>query len=87
MFNSRAIILFDTGASHSFISSAFVSALDLEVDHLGSMLTMDTPVGGLVPLDRVCRNCELIISGQHIKVDLIIIDMCSFNVILWVQRT
>ena len=62
MFNSRATVLFNTGASHSFISSTFALALDLEVDRLGSMLTVDAPVKGWVPLDRVCQNCELIIS-------------------------
>ena len=56
VFNFRATVLFDTGASHSFISSAFASGLGLEVDYLGSTLTVDTPVGGLVPLDRVCQN-------------------------------
>ena len=82
VFNSRASVLFDTGASHSFISSTFASALDLEVDCLGSTLTVDTPIGGLVPLDRVCRNCEIIISDQNLRVDFIIIDMSSFDVIL-----
>ena len=77
MFNSRASVLFDTGASHSFISSAFTSALDLEVDRLGSTLTVDTLVGGLVSLGRVCRNCEIIISDQNLRVDFIIIDMTS----------
>ena len=82
MFNSRASVLFDIGASHSFISSAFASTLGLEVDRLGSTLTVDTPVGGLVPLDRGCRNCEIIISDQNLRVDFIIIDMSSFDVIL-----
>ena len=43
---------------------------------------MDTPVRGLVPLDRVCRNCEIITSDQNLRVDFIIIDMSSFDVIL-----
>ena len=43
---------------------------------------MDTPIGGLVLLEYVCHNCELIISEQNLRVDFIIIDMSSFNVIL-----
>ena len=31
----------------------------LEVDHFGSTLIMDTFVGEIVMLDRVCRGCEL----------------------------
>ena len=56
MFNSSALVLFDIGVPHLFISSAFASALNLEVDHLGSALTVDTPVGGLVPVDRIYGN-------------------------------
>ena len=31
----------------------------LEVDHLGSTLNVDTSIGEIVLLDRVCRGCEL----------------------------
>ena len=44
VFNSRATVLFDTEASHSFMLSAFASTLDLEADRLGSTLTVDTPI-------------------------------------------
>ena len=30
-----------------------------KVDHLGSTLIVDTSVGEIVLLDRVCRGCEL----------------------------
>ena len=79
MFNSRAIVLFDTRASHSFISSAFASALDLEVDCLGSMLTVDTLVGefidifledlpGLLPIREIEFTIYLVLgtSGSSI---------------------
>ncbi|GFZ15628.1 hypothetical protein Acr_25g0000370 [Actinidia rufa] len=53
IFNSWATVLIDTGASCSFIASAFAFALGLEVDLLDSTLLVDTPVGGMVPLNRV----------------------------------
>ena len=52
VFNSSALVLFDIGISHSFISFVFVSVLELKVDRLDSTLTIDIPVGGLVP-----RSC------------------------------
>ena len=85
MFNYRASVVFDVRASYLFISSAFASVLDLEVDRLGSTLTMDTPVRGLVPLEYICRNYELIISVQNLRIDLIIIDMSSFDVMLGID--
>ena len=82
MFNSRTLVFFDARVSDSFIPPTFALILDLEVNHLGSMLTMDTLVGGLIPLEYICCNCELIISDQNLRVDFIIIDMSSFDLIL-----
>ena len=42
----------------------------------------DSSIGGFVLLDRVCHNCKLIISDRNFVVDLIIINMPSFDVIL-----
>ncbi|GFS43207.1 hypothetical protein Acr_00g0084230 [Actinidia rufa] len=46
MFNTRARVLIDTGASHSFIASSFALALGLKVEILDSVLMLDTPMGG-----------------------------------------
>ena len=57
--NTLANVLIDTGASHSFISAAFVSALGLEVAQLVPRLRVKSLVGGTVDLDRGCRDCEI----------------------------
>ncbi|XP_057506656.1 uncharacterized protein LOC130789864 [Actinidia eriantha] len=82
VFNSWATVLIDTGASCSFIASAFAFALGLEVDLLDSMLLVDTPVGGVVPLNRVCRGCVLVIADRRIEADLVVMDMSGFDIIL-----
>ena len=53
LFSSWASILIDTGASHSFISSAFASSLELWFTRLDIPLIVDTPVGGKIHLDQV----------------------------------
>ena len=75
-------MLVDTGASCSFISLSCASSLDLEMSRLTPILLVNTPVGGLVPLDQVCRGCELVIAYRIIVIDLIIIVLLSFDVIL-----
>ncbi|XP_057459254.1 uncharacterized protein LOC130749915 [Actinidia eriantha] len=82
VFNSWATVLIDTGASCSFIALAFAFALGLEVDLLDSMLLVDTPVGGVVPLNRVCRGCVLVIADRRIEADLVVMDMSGFDIIL-----
>ena len=45
----------------------FISAYDcfvLAVDHLGSTLIVDTSIGEIVLLDRVCRGYELETAGR-----------------------
>ncbi|GFS37772.1 hypothetical protein Acr_00g0053850 [Actinidia rufa] len=82
MFNSRARVLVDTGASHSFIASSFALALGLKVEVLDSVLMLDTLVGGNTTLRRICRSCEINIGDKCFVFDFIVLDMTSFDVII-----
>ena len=44
--NSVASVLIDTGASHSFVSAAFASVLELELAQLASPICVVSPIGG-----------------------------------------
>ena len=57
LYNSWVLVLFDTGASHSFISASCVSALGLESELLEITMGVGSPLGGRVRVDRVCRSC------------------------------
>ena len=61
--NSLANVLIDTGASHSFISTAFAFALGLEVARFVPPLRVESPIGGTVDLNRGCRDCEIEVAG------------------------
>ena len=65
-----ARILFDYGASHSFITASCVNALGLKVESLGKPLNASSPLGIKVRVDRICRDCELEILGIMLMVDL-----------------
>ena len=41
----QAVVLFDSGAIHSFVSPSFTLCLDMKFDVLDSPLTILTPVG------------------------------------------
>ena len=49
-----AFVLFDSGSSHSFISSVFVQHVGLEVEPLGSVLSVSTPSGEVL-LSKIGR--------------------------------
>ena len=77
-----AKILFDSGASHSFIAASCVDELGLEVETLEKPLYVSTPLKTRVSVQRICRNCELEISRILLTVDLRIMNMTEFDVIL-----
>ena len=75
-------MLFDSGASHSFIAASVVIELGLEVETLEEPLYMSSPLGIRARIGMICRGCELEISGTLLTVDLRIMDMLEFDVIL-----
>ena len=77
-----ARVLFDSGASHSFIAASVVLEVDLEVEALEEPLYVSFPIGIRVRIGMICRGCELKISGILLIVDLRVMDMSEFDVIL-----
>ena len=75
-------VLFDSGASHSFIAASCVNVLGLKVESLGKLLHVSSPLGIRVRIDQICRDCELEISGILLTMDLRVMDMLDFDVIL-----
>ena len=74
--------MFDSGASHSFVAASSVDVLGLEVETLDESLYESSPLGTRVRIDKICRDCELEISGILLTVDLRVMDILDFDVIL-----
>ena len=70
LFRLWARVLFDSGASHSFIAASCVKDLGFEVETLEKSLHVSSPLGTRVRIDHICRDCELEISGILLTVDL-----------------
>ncbi|KAL0553580.1 hypothetical protein IC582_007480 [Cucumis melo] len=77
-----ALVLFDSGSSHSFISSAFVLHARLEVEPLHHVLSVSTPSGESMLSKEKVKACLIEITGHVIEVTLIVLDMLDFDVIL-----
>ena len=71
-------ILFDYGASHSFVAASRVDVLGLEVETLDDSLYVSSPLGTRVWIDLICRDCELEILGILLIVDLRVMDVRLF---------
>ena len=75
-------VLFDSGASHSFVAASCVKYLGLNVETLEKLLYVNSPLWTRVSVDQICRDCELEISGILLTMDLRVMDMSEFDVIL-----
>ena len=75
-------VLFDYGASHSFITASVVVELGLEVETLEEPLYVSSPLGIKARIGMICRGCELQISGILLTVELRVMEMSEFDVIL-----
>ena len=77
-----ARVLFDSGASHSFIATSVVIELGLEVETLEEPLYLSSPLWIRGRIGMICRGYELEILRTLLTVDLRIMDMSEFDVIL-----
>ena len=85
VYNTRATILFDTGASNSFISSMFVVTLGLTPVALDRFLTISTPLQKSVTLNKVCLSCPIKVVDMKFPTNLIVLPMGRFDVILGME--
>ena len=74
-------VLFNSGASYSFVAASCVKDLGLEVRPLEKPLHVSFPIGARVSVDKICWDYELEISGILLTVDLRVMDMSEFDVI------
>ena len=75
-------MLFDSGASHSFIAASVVIELGLKVEALEEPLYVSSPLGIRARIGMICYGCELEISGILLTVDLRVMNMSELDVIL-----
>jgi predicted aspartyl protease len=55
-------VLFDTGATHSFITASWVEALNLLITTMSTPIQIDL-VGGRIRADSICLNISVEIRG------------------------
>ena len=67
-----AHILFDIGASRSFISQPFAYMLQLDIEPLTKPILVDTPGNNIVMVNLICRNCEFILANHTFQYGFIL---------------
>jgi hypothetical protein len=73
--------LFDSGASHSFISSKFVAKHNMPITIIKYTMIVSSP-GGEIKTKHICPTVSIAIRGVDILLNLIIIDSKGIDIIL-----
>ena len=76
-----ALVLFDTGASTSFVATSFAIESGLPTITCGQSLTVETPLGRTV-VDRMVLEMHLSICGCNFFTQPFVLEMRTFDLIL-----
>jgi hypothetical protein len=83
-----ATILFDSGASHSFISSSFVAKHSLPIASMKHTILLISP-GGEMRTKHICLAVSITIRGVDIPSNLILLDSKGIDITLsmeWLSK-
>ena len=80
--NLIARVLFDPGATHSFIFVDLASKLGKPKKELTKVLLLSTLLGIVLPTDKMIENCEIRTRDVFTENDLVILDVNDFDIIL-----
>jgi hypothetical protein len=79
-----AEVLFDTEATHSFITVSWVEAHNFPITTMTTPIQIDS-AGGKVQTDRICLNVSVEIRGIEFPANLIVMGTQGINVILGIN--
>ncbi|XP_073138668.1 uncharacterized protein [Henckelia pumila] len=74
--------LLDSGATHSFISEAFTRKRSIECEELFGGFIVTIPSGEELSTRNMVKNLELLLQGQSVSADLIVLPMSEFDLII-----
>ena len=87
--NRNATVLFDTGATHSFVSTSYAKNLCIAPTTLLYVFSIGSPVGVTMHVNTQYLDCVVRVDERDLFVDLLPIQMEDFDVILgmdWLER-
>src|SRR5690606_33586555 len=80
--NKLARVLFESRATHSFISTMFADCLGRNKGNIRQTFRMTLPFCDVMLSNYWLRTVPMVISERELSIDLIILDMIDYDVIL-----
>ncbi|GJX08827.1 reverse transcriptase domain-containing protein [Tanacetum coccineum] len=83
--NHYASMIFDSGADQSFVSNTFSTLLDITPDTLDVSYAIELADGRISKTNTILRGCTLGLLGHPFNIDLIPVELGSFDVIIGID--
>nr|GEX21383.1 reverse transcriptase domain-containing protein [Tanacetum cinerariifolium] len=80
--NCYASTVFDLGANRSFVSYTFSALLDVPPSILDTCYAIELADGRILKTNVILRGCTLGLLGHQFNIDLMLVELGSFNVII-----
>ncbi|GKB31450.1 putative reverse transcriptase domain-containing protein [Tanacetum coccineum] len=80
--NCYASMLFDSGVDRSFVSTTFSTLLDVVPSNLDTSYAVELADGRILETNIVLRGCTLRLLGHPFDIDLMHVEVGSFDVII-----
>nr|GFA75586.1 hypothetical protein [Tanacetum cinerariifolium] len=80
--NRYALVLFDTGANRSFVSTAFSSLIDIISTTLDHSYDVELADSRIIWVNTLIRGCTLNFLNYPFNIDLMTVEMGSLDVII-----
>ncbi|GJU12981.1 putative reverse transcriptase domain-containing protein [Tanacetum coccineum] len=82
LYNCYASVLFDSGYDKSFVNARFSHLIDINPDKLDVSYEVELADGKVVSTNSVLRGCTLNLVNHLFEIDLMPIELGTFDVIL-----
>ncbi|CAA2961057.1 uncharacterized protein LOC111377914, partial [Olea europaea subsp. europaea] len=89
IFGIPTLVLLDSGATHSFVSTEYVRRRSRTPDIHEVSYSVTIPSGDVQLINLIVGACAILIENREFYVDLIVLDMKDYDIILgmdWLSR-
>lgn len=82
LIDTDVTALIDPRLTHSYVCMNLVSSKNLLVESTEFMVKVSNPLGQYMLVDKICKNCPLMIRGYYFLVDFMLLLFDEFDLIL-----
>lgn len=85
LFGSLACPMFDSGVTHSIISSTYVKICEMKTVLLGQSMIVATPVGDSIICRKCIEGCPIVVGGRRLPASLVVFKMLGYDIFLGID--